>query len=237
MSAEAATRAVRGPTTRKLAGWLTLVGTLALLNFSARLLPAEDTDTNDLVYQWEFAILGAVQFAIMLGLLLWIAAGGPARELLALRRPPSWWRSLGLAVAVFVVTLIVAAASEPLLRGGEEQGLTPEGWDSSRAAPFVANFIVIAALAPIVEELTFRGLGYSLVLPRLGRRWTIVAIGLIFGLVHGLVRGLPLLAAFGMGLAWMRARTDSVYPPMATHALFNAFALIASVALAGEGGD
>ena len=56
MSAEAAAPAVRGPTTRKLAGWLTLVGTLALLNFSARLLPAEDTDTSDLVYQWDFAI-------------------------------------------------------------------------------------------------------------------------------------------------------------------------------------
>ena len=237
MTFETATAEARGATNGKLAGWLVLVGTLTALNYAGRFVATDDSDSNEFVYEWSFAILGAIQFAIMLGLVLWIAAGGPARELLALRRPPSWWRGLGLAVGVFVVTLIAAAASEPLLRGGEEQGLTPEGWDSSRAAPFVANFVVIAGLAPIVEELTFRGLGYSLLLPRLGRRWTIVAVGLIFGLVHGLIRGLPLLAAFGAGLAWMRARTDSVGPPMATHALFNAFALIASVAFAGEGGD
>ena len=230
-------REPRGPTQRKLVAWLTLVGTLTALNYLARLTASDDQDTQDLVYQWSFAVFGVVQFAIMLGLVLWIAGGGPARELLALRRPPSWWRSLGLAVAVFVVTLIVAAATEPLLRGGEEQGLTPEGWDSSRAAPFVANFIVIAGVAPLVEELTFRGLGYSLLEPRLGRWGTIVVIGLLFGLVHGLLRGLPLLAAFGAGLAWMRARTNSVGPPIATHALFNAFALIASVAISGEGSD
>jgi membrane protease YdiL (CAAX protease family) len=237
VSVEASAYEARGASNRKLVAWLTLVGTLAALNYAGRLIATEDMDSNDFVYQWSFAVLGAIQFAIMLGLVLWIAAGGPVRELLALRRPPSWWRSLGLAVGVFVVTLIVAAISEPLLRGGEEQGLTPEGWDSARAAPFVANFIVIAGLAPIVEELTFRGLGYSLLVPRLGRTWTVLAVGLIFGLVHGLIRGLPLLAAFGAGLAWMRARTDSVFPPMATHGLFNAFALIASVAFAGEGGD
>jgi membrane protease YdiL (CAAX protease family) len=95
-------------------------------------------------------------------------------------------------------------------------------------APFVANFIVVAVVAPIVEELTFRGAGYSL-LERWGRWFAIVAVGLLFGLAHGLIEALPILAVFGCALAWLRSRTRSVYPGMLVHAAFNAIALIVAV--------
>ena len=84
---------------------------------------------------------------------------------------------------------------------------------------------------PIVEELTFRGLGYSL-LARYGRWTAIIATGLAFALAHGLVNAFPLLAAFGIGLAYLRSRVDSVYPGMIVHGLFNAVAL--TVAVAGK---
>ena len=47
--------------------------------------------------------------------------------------------------------------------------------------------------------------------------------------MHGLVAGLVVLSVFGIGLAWLRAKTDSVYPCIAVHALFNAVALIVAV--------
>jgi membrane protease YdiL (CAAX protease family) len=34
---------------------------------------------------------------------------------------------------------------------------------------------------------------------------------------------------FGWGLAYLRERTDSIYPGIAVHALFNAVAIIGSV--------
>jgi membrane protease YdiL (CAAX protease family) len=37
------------------------------------------------------------------------------------------------------------------------------------------------------------------------------------------------LTIFGAILAWLRLRTDSVYPTMMLHALFNGIALIAAV--------
>ena len=74
----------------------------------------------------------------------------------------------------------------------------------------------------------FRGAGYSL-LARFGQIVAILVVGVTFGLVHGLIEALVVLAAFGIGLAWLRARTDSVYPCMAVHALFNAVALIVAV--------
>jgi membrane protease YdiL (CAAX protease family) len=87
---------------------------------------------------------------------------------------------------------------------------------------------VIAAVAPFVEELTFRGLGYSLLVP-FGRWFAIIVVGLSFGLAHGLVQAFPFLAAFGAGLAYLRSRADSVYPGMIVHGLFNATALTVAV--------
>jgi membrane protease YdiL (CAAX protease family) len=87
---------------------------------------------------------------------------------------------------------------------------------------------VIAAVAPFVEELLFRGLGYSL-LERYGRWPAILTVGVAFGLYHGLVQALPELVIFGCALAWLRSKTRSVYPGMLLHATFNAIALVAAV--------
>ena len=57
----------------------------------------------------------------------------------------------------------------------------------------------------------------------------ILVTALAFGLAHGLLEALPILIAFGAGLALIRARTNSVYPGMVVHGLFNGVALIISV--------
>jgi membrane protease YdiL (CAAX protease family) len=97
-----------------------------------------------------------------------------------------------------------------------------------RAGQFALNFLAIVIVAPVVEELTFRGLGYSVLRP-FGRWTAIVLVGVAFGLAHGLVQALPVLVAFGAGLAYLRDRTDSVYPGMILHAAFNALVLTLSV--------
>jgi uncharacterized protein len=186
------------------------------------------------LYGWSSFVGGVIQFSLMLGIVLWIAAGGPARELLALRRPRSWPVAFGLAGALFLGTLVLAAALSPFVNAGDEQGLLPERWDPTRAAPFVANAVLIVGFTPIVEELMFRGLGFSLFADRFGPTVAIVAVGTLFGPVHGLVLGLPLLIAFGLGLAYLRHRSDSVYPCILLHAVFNGLALLAAVTLGGD---
>jgi hypothetical protein len=215
------------PNPGKLAWWWILVGTLAVLAYAGRASGGKPAD--DVLYQWDTAIFAAIVYAVVLGLLLLIARGEDVRELFALRSPHSWGRAIGWAFLVFVLVLAVGAALDPFLDAGEEQGLTPSGWDSSRAGAFAANAIVVAGIAPIVEELTYRGLGFSLLRPY-GVASAIVGVGLAFGLAHGLIEALPILSLFGMGLAWLRERTDSVYPPILLHAVFNGFALAVSVA-------
>ena len=121
-----------------------------------------------------------------------------------------------------------SAALDPLLHPDKEQGLAPHGWEPRHAAAFAANFVVVALLAPVVEELTFRGLGYTL-LERFGRWAAIVLVGIAFGLAHGLVDALPALVVFGMCLAYLRSRTGSVYPGMILHAAYNSLVLLFAV--------
>jgi membrane protease YdiL (CAAX protease family) len=212
--------------TGRLRAWLFLVGALAALAYGTR--ASGGKPPKNAVYHWNLAIGGIVEYAIVLTVVLAIAWGGGGKRLLALRPPVSWPRAAGLAVVVLIGIYVVAVPLDRVLHAGREQGLTPSGWDSTRAAAFAVNFVVIALIAPIVEELTFRGLGYSL-LERYGRTFAILGVGLAFGLAHGLVEGLPILVVFGSGLAWLRSRTQSVYPGMLLHATFNSIALIVSV--------
>jgi membrane protease YdiL (CAAX protease family) len=112
-----------------------------------------------------------------------------------------------------------------------EQGLVPDKWDPSRAGAFAAFFVVVTVVAPVVEELTYRGLGVSLFLPY-GTLLAIAVTGVVFGASHGLIVALPVLAFFGIAVAWLRTRTDSVYPGMLLHGTFNGVALIAAVTIA-----
>lgn len=221
----------------RLLAWLGFILALTALNYAGRF--ATDGDTpDDIAYQWTSSIGVVVQFALMVGVLLLIAKGLPKRELFALRRPASWKRALGLALVGLVAIYLASLAYTGVLSllgdfdPTEEQGLVPDEWDSSRAAPFVAFFLAVTILAPVVEELTYRGLGFSLFRPY-GVVVAVVATGLLFGLTHGLLIGLPVLAFFGIVVGWLRARTDSVYPGMLLHATFNGVALLVSVSVAG----
>jgi membrane protease YdiL (CAAX protease family) len=178
------------------------------------------------LYEWTTALGAVIQDGILLVLVLAIA--GTRRDLLALRRPRSIPTALRLLGGALVSVYIFEIAYTHLAHPGNEQGLTPAHWEPRHALAYVVNGIVICTVVPFVEELTYRGLGYSL-LERFGRWPAIIAVGLLFGLAHGLVAELPIIAVFGSVLAWLRARTDSVYPGMLLHAAFNLVALIAAV--------
>jgi membrane protease YdiL (CAAX protease family) len=208
----------------RLTAWIALVSVLALLGYASR--AAGGKPPRNAAYHYSTAAAGLVQYAIILGIVLAITR--PDRRLLALRRPSSYRRVLSTAVAVFIAVYAASAVVSAFTDPGREQGLTPDKWDPHRTAQFAVNFIVFVAVAPAVEELTFRGLGYSLLEP-LGRVTAILWVGVAFGLAHGLLEGLPILIVFGAGLAFLRSRTDSVYPGMVVHAAFNAIALIVAV--------
>jgi uncharacterized protein len=93
----------------------------------------------------------------------------------------------------------------------------------------IAIFAVMAivVLAPIAEEIFFRGFFFA----GLRTRWSLwpsaLLSGAIFGLVHaptGPTAAIP-LAGLGVGLAWLYNKTGSIYPSMLAHFLNNAIAI------------
>jgi uncharacterized protein len=216
---------VRSP----LAAWTTFVVAFASLSYALRFSAGKPP--KDLLYRWSTAESSLIQYAVI-GLIIYAIAGlGDRRELFALRRPTSWKRAILIAIGIGVGMAVLSAALAPLLNPGREQGVTPDVWRPSHAAEYVANGVVICIVAPFVEELTFRGLGYSL-LVRYGRWTAIILVGVAFALAHGLVQAFPFLFALGSGLAYLRSRVNSVIPGMVVHGLFNATAL--AVAVSGK---
>jgi hypothetical protein len=210
----------------KLAGWLSLVGALALLNYASRFTSGKPP--ADSLYRYDTAISGLVFYALTLGIVLLIARGLTHAEL-GLRAPDSWPRALGLTASVLVGLLIAESLLESILHGAKEQGLEPAHWEPSKAVPFALNAAVVVLAAPFVEELTFRGLGFRLLEP-LGTVVAVVGTAVAFAADHGLVEGFPALLLFGLSVAFIRLRTGSIYPGMLLHACFNGFALAAAFA-------
>ncbi len=95
MSGEAA------PSDGRLLAWAGLVGVTIVLAFIVRQgvgLP------EDFRYSYWTVLVGMVSSAITLGVVVLIARPGNLRELLALRRPRSWWRAALIGVLVVVGT-------------------------------------------------------------------------------------------------------------------------------------
>jgi membrane protease YdiL (CAAX protease family) len=209
----------------RLAGWLALVGAQILLGYAAR--ASEGKPDRNVVYHWSTSLQSIVYYGVFFGIVL-VISRGDTRNLLALRRPHSWRRALRTAAIVIVGVIVLEFALDPLLHPDREQGLTPTHWEASHAAAFAASFVALVFIGPFVEEATFRGLGFTLLEPY-GTLLAIVSTGVLFGLAHGLVEALPILVALGIGLAYLRARSDSLYPSFVVHALFNAIALTLAV--------
>lgn len=200
---------------RLLLAWAALVVGSTLLIVGVRLI--YDVP-DDLRYRYStvvFAVLvSSLQLAVVLSL-----AGPDLREMLALRRPSWSWKRVAVIGVLIVVGMAMLLAIFPFLQQGEDEG-TGAPFDPDRAFPFILNAIVLVVVSPVLEELMFRGLGFTL-LERFGHGTAIVLTGLAFGVFHGQLEQLPALTVFGFAMGYLRSRTHSVYPGIATHALLN----------------
>jgi membrane protease YdiL (CAAX protease family) len=217
------------PNRVRLSVWTGFVGLIATVNYASRFSGSGSGDSRQQIYEYSTFVGGMILYAVWLAVVLLVAID--RFDLLAVRPPRGWRRAAGLALAVIVGIYVWEAVVSvlPLPESpGKEQGITPTHWEPAHAGAFAANCLLFVVMAPLVEELTFRGVGQSL-LRFLGRLPSILVVGVAFGLAHGLVEALLVLVPFGIALAWLRDRTTSVLPGMVVHALFNGVALAAAV--------
>lgn len=207
-----------------------LIGGLLLAIIVPPLLVAPfDPDLNG-----DGALLAAQ--ALFDGLLLMVAVGmasgwkfkplEKALALLGMRR--FQLTALGLLVATLIAYYIAAGLfATYVLKPNQEDigGDLGVGNPSTWIAVFAVLEIVL--LAPLAEELFFRGFLFG----GLRSSWSFwpaaLLSGLIFGLVHaptGITAVIP-LAALGFALCFLYDRTGSVWPCMIAHAINNGLAL------------
>lgn len=101
--------------------------------------------------------------------------------------------------------------------------------DRVDGAAFVLVAVVVTFLAPVVEELFYRGLMLRAAARRFGTRWAVVGTSAIFGASHFQLVQFPGLFVFGAVLAVLAVRTGRLGASIAAHVAFNGVAVVGLV--------
>ena len=82
-------------------------------------------------------------------------------------------------------------------------------------------------MAPLAEELYFRGFVFKGFANSWGWVWGAAASGAVFSLAHMQLTLFFPLFALGFGLAWVYHHTGSLWTSITLHAVFNGIAVLA----------
>ncbi len=96
-----------------------------------------------------------------------------------------------------------------------------------QSKPLLAAMLFVACvLAPLNEELLFRGAIFRFCRQRFGRAMALLISGVLFGALHGNWASLVPLAVLGAVLALAYERTGDIRVPIVAHGLFNLNTLV-----------
>lgn len=174
---------------------------------------------GSLSFQW-IALL-AVWWLLRRNRVTWAGAFGMARRLL----PHSLGQGLVFLLATLPLLMFYTLLYKLALQaGGFDVGLQDQVKAIADTAswPVRLYFIFLAAvLAPLVEELLFRGLLFPVLLQRTPLWLALTVVSALFALMHGHVPSMmPLfILSFAFCLAYLG--TGSLWVPVVMHSLFN----------------
>ncbi len=142
-------------------------------------------------------------------------------------RPGIW----PLAVAAGVLVALGGGALTQWLADGQavRQDVTEMSLQASLAMRVVLA-VLVTTVAPLVEELIFRGVLLSALLSRMRAALAVPASAMMFGVAHLADFGfawhaIPALVGLGLVLAWLRLRSGSLWPAVVAHAVNNTLAV------------
>lgn len=195
----------------------TLLGGLLVIPFGT-----DDTPPGALVGATLVQDLVFVAAALLFARL----ARRPRAGDLGLRRP-RLWHALWLAVAVYVGFSVISGVWITALGIDEEQAtLDRLGVDDSTLL-LILGLLIVTVLAPVAEEILFRGYLFTALRNWRGLWPAAIASGITFGLIHfgsSPWEFIVPLSVLGIGLCLLYAWTRSLYPCVALHAVNNAVA-------------
>lgn len=175
--------------------------------------------------------LVAVWFTVRKYRLPWAALGyrpRPAGTLLA---------CAGLALPTLVASMLLNLAIAYLFLGGQFPNPQEDLLRLGQASPLAGLLLLLllAVVAPLVEETIFRGLLFQLMAARWGTAPAIVGSAAAFALAHFIPLLLPALFLVGLVLAVVFARTRSLWCTVVLHGVHNG--IVGVLLLAGIAGQ
>lgn len=193
----------------------------------------EPTDTG-----WMAIATGATVVGL-LAAIGWLGARGRLTwHLLGPVRPGALPVALGLAAGIIgtILTYLVNGGLAFVFEPEEpvDQQVLQEAL--SGGTSLVLAIIVAVVLAPIAEEILFRGVLFQALRMRVGLWPAAVTSSILFTFVHVEIvmsQPLALVGLFGLGvlLAWAFHRTGSLLVPIIGHAVFNAVSITLAIAV------
>jgi uncharacterized protein len=129
-----------------------------------------------------------------------------------------------LAIQALSVLLALALKQLGINTGGEQQVV-----NVALQAPPAVSILAVGVLAPIAEEVFFRGVTFNAWEREYGTRWAIIGSAVLFALVHvpgGTWIVIPIIFVLGLVLALAYARTRSLGTTIGIHAIFNLTSLL-----------
>jgi membrane protease YdiL (CAAX protease family) len=207
---------------------------VAGIAFSLTNTASEDTDAIPL---WAVALLQLPLWATLLGV-AWRASGqkgsGSFRDDFGLRferRDPLIGIPIGLATQFAIAAVLVALDAWFGVDTSKVGEVAEDLADRADGAlGVIALSLVVVAVAPVVEELFYRGLWLRSAARRLGRAGGIVLSSVVFGIIHFQPVDTLALVAFGLVAAWLATRYDRLGPAVWAHVGFNLTAVVSLLA-------
>ena len=149
------------------------------------------------------------------------SAALPALGFRAVGWRPVLWGALGTVAVSVAVSQI----------GLEPQGVKQALKIAQDPAALVVGLALLAGVAPLVEELIFRGLLYGWLAGRWGSGIAFIGSSLAFAAAHVELAHVVLVLPLGLMFGWLRWRSGSLWPSLVAHMANNGLAVAAAALL------
>ena len=173
-------------------------------------------------------VYGVALLFVLLPMIVGRKSKTEVREALGLKKPLQFrmvlWALMmqGIFIGVaMVVTLVLYSLNISGLDLAERQELPfaeLTGWYE-----YVAAFLLLVVLAPVFEELIFRGYLYGRLRKYSGVIISTIITSIGFGVVHGQVNVAIFVGLLSVAMCIVREKFDSIYPTIMMHMFQNGF--------------
>lgn len=148
-----------------------------------------------------------------------------------------WLASIPICIGAtwILMTVLYAIGVIPWLQdmeGGDGQQEVVKAFQQlNDPVTLICLVIMAAVVAPVTEEVLFRGYFYTMVKSKTGRTAAVIVSALVFATVHHNTVALVPLAFLATLLALSYELSGSIWMPMSIHAAFNSLTVLGQLAI------